>query len=104
MKSVLKLLDLKYGLTQTEKMVEVVEDWMKFRDDQFEDDGELLLGIKEINQRRKELPMTDNEWVAVCIVKKRKRIDKFIYQALRNVVKEGGVDVIKNFEKKFKEL
>ena len=36
--------------------------------------------------------------------KKRKRIDKFIYQALRDVVKLGGDNVIKNFEEKFKEL
>ena len=34
---------------------------MKFRDDQFDDDGELLLGMKEINQRRKELNMTEGE-------------------------------------------
>ena len=40
----------------------------------------------------------------LTIVKKRKRIDKFIYQALRDVVKLGGDDVIKNFKEKFKEL
>ena len=57
MKCVLELLDIKYGRTRTEKIEEIVEDWMKFRDDQFEDDRELLLGMKEINQRRKELMM-----------------------------------------------
>ena len=64
-------------------------------------------GMKELNQRRKELKMTEDEWVAVWmlgIVKKRKRLDKFVYQALRDVVKVGGDNVIKNFEKKFKEL
>ena len=51
--------------------------------------------------------MTDDKWVAVWmfgIIKKRKRIDKYVYQSLRNVVKEGGVDVLKNFETKFKEM
>ena len=61
MKCVLELLDLKYGRTRTEKIEEVMEDWIRFRDDGFEDDGELLLGMKELNQRRKELNMTDNE-------------------------------------------
>ena len=51
--------------------------------------------------------MTEDEWVAVWmlnIVKKRKRIDKFIYQSLQDIVKVGGDNVIKNFEDKFKEL
>ena len=46
MKRVLELLDIKYEQTWTEKIEEIVEDWMRFRDDQFEDDGELLLGMK----------------------------------------------------------
>ena len=51
--------------------------------------------------------MMDDEWVAVWmlgIIKKRRKIDKYVYQSLRNVVKEGGVDVLKNFENKFKEM
>ena len=62
--------------------------------------------MKELNQRRKDLKMTDNEWVSVwmlSIIKKRKKIDKFVYQALRNIVKDGGVDVLQNFEK-FKDM
>ena len=45
----------------------------------------------------------------LSVVKKRKKIDKFIYQELRNVVregiedKEGGDKVLENFEQKFKE-
>ena len=82
MKLVLELLDLKYGRTQIEKIEEVMEDWIRFRDDDFEDDGELLLGMKELNQRRRDLNMTEDKWVAVwmlSVVKKRKKIDKFIY-------------------------
>ena len=37
-------------------------------------------------------------------VRKRKRLDNFEYQALRDVVKEGGEDVIERFQKKFKEM
>ena len=37
-------------------------------------------------------------------VVKRKRIDNFKYQSLRNVIKKHGVDVIENFDKKFKEM
>ena len=40
----------------------------------------------------------------LSIIKKRKRLDKFVYQSLRDVVKVGGDNVIKNFEDKFKEL
>ena len=40
----------------------------------------------------------------LTIVKRRKRIDKFIHQAMRDVVKQGGDNVIKIFEEKFKEL
>ena len=49
-----------------------------------------------------QLSMTDNEWVSVwmlSIIKRRKKIDKFVYQALRNVMKDGGEDVLQNFEK-----
>ena len=51
--------------------------------------------------------MTENEWVTVWmlgIIKKRKRLDKFVYQSLQDVVKVGGDNVIKNFKEKFEEL
>ena len=46
-------------------------------------------------------------WVAVCILgifEKRRKISKLVYQSLRNVVKEGGPDVIHKFKQKFKEI
>ena len=51
--------------------------------------------------------MTEEEWVAVWmfnVIKKKKRIDKFVYQSLQDVFKAGGDNVVKNFEEKFKEL
>ena len=62
---VLDLLSLKYGRTKTEKIEEIMEDWIKFKDDQFEDDGELLLGMKELRLRKKDLKITEDEWDAV---------------------------------------
>ena len=62
-----------------------MEEWTKLKGEEYDDDGELLLGMKEINQRRKELKMTEDEWVVtwmLSIVKKRKKLDKFAYQAL----------------------
>ena len=65
LKRVLEILTLKYGHTRVEKIEDFMEDWSKFKDDQYEDDSELLLGMKELNQRRRELKMTEDEWVAV---------------------------------------
>ena len=51
--------------------------------------------------------MTDAEWAAdwmIGIIKKRRKIDKYVYQSLRNIVKEGSVNILKNFEDKFKEM
>ena len=58
MKKVLEFLSLKCGQTRTEKIEDFMDDWTKFRDDQYDDDGELLLGMKDLNQRRKVLSMT----------------------------------------------
>ena len=44
-----------------EKVEECVEDWIKFREDQYEEDGELMLAIKEIHQTWKELKITQDK-------------------------------------------
>ena len=84
-KRVLEILSIKYGHNRIEKIEDFMEEWTKFKGEEYDDDGELLLVMKEINQRRKELKMTEDEWVAtwmLCIVKKRKKLYKFGYQAL----------------------
>ena len=101
----LDLLSLKYERTKTEKIQEIMEDWLNFKDDQFEDNGKLLLGIKELRQRQRDMNVTEDKWDAVwmlTVVKKQKRIDRFIHQALRDFVKLGGDNIVKNFEDKFK--
>ena len=80
---------------------------MEFKEDQFEDKDKLLFAMEEIHQRRKELKITENEWFSVWMlgrVKKRKRMETSQYQVLRNVVKEGGEDVMKNFGIRYREL
>ena len=104
---VVELLDVKYGRSRTEKVDEAIEDLLKFREDQYEDDDELMLAMKELRQRRVELKMTFDEFDSVWMLekmKKRRKMENFEIQALRNVVKEGGPDVVENFKKKFKEI
>ena len=51
--------------------------------------------------------MNFDEFDAVWMLekmRKRRRIENFELQSLQNVVKEGGPDVLTNFEKKFKEI
>ena len=45
------LLDTKYGRPRTEKVEEAVEDLLKLKEDPFEDDDDLILVMKELNQR-----------------------------------------------------
>ena len=84
-KKVLEILSIKYGRTRIEKIEDFMDEWTKFKGNKDDNDGELLLGMKEINQRRKELKMTEDKWVVTWmlgIVKKRNKLDKFAYQAL----------------------
>ena len=46
-------------------MEEAVEDLLKFREDQYQDDEELILAIKELRQRHVELKMTYDEFHSV---------------------------------------
>ena len=45
------LLSLNYGRTKTEKIEEITDGWLNFKDDQLEDNGKLLLRMKELRQR-----------------------------------------------------
>ena len=47
----LYLLSLNYGRTKTEKIEEITDGWLNFKDDQLEDNGKLLLRMKELRQR-----------------------------------------------------
>ena len=64
LEKVIELLDVKYGWSRTEKVEDVMEDYLKFREDQYEDNYELILAMKELRQRRIELGMSFDEFVA----------------------------------------
>ena len=106
-KKVISLLNERYGRTQTEKVEEAIEDLFKFREDQFEDDDELMLAMSELRKRRVDLEITFDEFHTVWMLqklKKRRKMENFELQTLREVVKVNGPDVVKNFEEKFKEI
>lgn len=104
---VIKLLDAKYRRSRTDKVKEAIEDLLKFREDQYEDDDELILAMRELRQKCVKLKMTFEEFHSGWILpklKKQKRMENFEIQALRNVAKESGPNLVENFEKKFKEF
>ena len=96
---VTRLLESRYGRTRKEKVEEVIEDLFKFREDQYEDDDELMLAMSELRQRRVDLRMTFDEFHSVWMLqklKKRRKMENFELQALREVVKENSEDVVQN--------
>ena len=106
-KKVLELLEGKYGRSSTEKIEECVKDILKFREDQYEENKELILAMKEIRQREKELKITQDEWFAAWMlsqIRKRKKIDNHELQSLCDVVKREDNMVLEEFEEKFQEV
>ena len=57
-KKVVALLNERYGRTRIEKVEEAIEDLFRFREDNFEDDDELMLAMSELRKRRVDLEMT----------------------------------------------
>ena len=57
-KKVVTLLNERYGRTRTEKVEEAIDDYFRFREDNFDDDDELMLSMSELRKRRVDLEMT----------------------------------------------
>ena len=86
---------------------EAVKEIMKFREDYYEEDDDLIMAMRELNQRRKDLKITFKEFISVWMlgkIKRRKKMESFKIQALRDVIKAGGEEVIENLEEKFIEV
>ena len=97
-KKVVTLLYERYGRTRTEKVEEAIDDYFRFREDNFDDDDELMLSMSELRKRRVDLEMTFDEFHTVWMLQKlqkRKRTENFEIQSLREIVKTGGPDVVK---------
>ena len=58
---VVRLLDIKYSRSRMEKVEDVMEDYLKFPENQYEDDDELILAMKELRQKRIDLDMNFDE-------------------------------------------
>ena len=66
---------------------------------------ELLFSMMEAGAGTTELNITDTEWFSVWMlerVRKRKLLEAFHYQELRNIMKDGGNNVVKRFNDQFK--
>ena len=78
LEKVIGLLDVKYGQSRTEKVEDVIEDYLKFREDQYEDDNELILAMSELRQRRRDLKMSFEEFDSVWMLEKMKKRRKMV--------------------------
>ena len=77
-------LDDRYGRTGLEKWKELVLDWIGFKEDDYEDKGYFLHAMEEIQRRKKEINVIDEEWHAVWMLKKAKKrrgMNDFQYHA-----------------------
>ena len=61
-KKVVTLLNERYGRTHTEKVEKAREDLSKFREDNYDDDDELMLALSELRKRRVDLEMSFDEF------------------------------------------
>ena len=78
MEKVIGLLDLKCSQSRTEKVEDVIEDYLKFREDQYEDDDELILAMTELRQRRLELEMSFDEFDSMWMLEKMRKKERWI--------------------------
>ena len=79
-------------------------DWIGFRDDDYEDEGDFLHAMEELQRRKEDMKITDREWNTVWMLKKaqkRKGMNDFQYHALRDILKVEG-DRTKEFIQKYK--
>ena len=80
--------------------------YIKFREDDYEDEDDLLQVMLEFQRRKEELRIGEKEWHAVWMlmkVQKRKEMEDFQYQTLRDVLMGEG-DRLKEFADKYREV
>ena len=75
-KKALELLEVKYGRSFTERIEKCVNDLLKFREDQYKDDGELLLAMEEIRDKVKRDGTQDHQRQVVGDLDVRKNKEK----------------------------
>ena len=101
------ILKRKYGRTRIEELKELMKDWMNFKANEYEDEDEYLFAMEKLIARKEEKKVKDKEWNSIWMMvetKKRKGMENYQIQELRNVVKANGDDVMKDFRDKYREL
>ena len=58
---VVQILKRKYGRSRMENLEELVNDWIGFKVNDLEDEGEFLLAIEELHARKEERKVTEGE-------------------------------------------
>ena len=61
MKEVIDCLEIRYGRTRLEKLEEFGTDYIKFREEDYEDEDYLLQVMLEFKRRKEELKIGDKE-------------------------------------------
>ena len=80
---------------------------MQFKANDYEKEYEYLFAIERLFERKEEKKIEDKEWFSVWMMietKKRKGMESYELQELRRVVKRGGVNVMMDFKRKYREL
>merc|ERR1712112_494060 len=101
------MLKRKYGKTKTGEVKEVVLEWINFIANEHEEEEEFLLAMENLHTKKERLGITEREWFSMFMMvqtKKRKGVESHQLQSLREVVKKGGEDVMKEFREKYKEM
>ena len=80
---------------------------MEFKPNEYEKAEEYWFTMERMFARIEEKKIESKEWFSVWMMietKKRKGMENFELQEMRNVVKEGGLEVMVNLKNKFREL
>ena len=97
----------RYGRTRMEEVEELVNEWMNFKTSSYEKDDEYLYAIERLYSRKIEKKIDDKEFFSVWMMietRKRKGMEGYELQELRNIVKRSRENVMEEFRKKYKEL
>ena len=106
-KEILQLLDTKYGRTRLEELEELMEEWIKFNFNKYDNEDDYIFSQEKIITRQKETKVTLEEWNAIWMMhgaKQRKGIESFQLHQLRDVLKTESNEMQKDFVSKYREL
>ena len=107
LEQIIEILKRKYGRTRIEELKELITDWMNFKANEYEDEDEYQLAIERLIARKEEKKVKDKEWNSIWMMvetKKRKGIEKYQLQELRNIVKANRDGVMKDIRDKYRAL